>query len=194
MYTIKLFSLAEFNQSDDAKAFFESKFCYFIYDNLINSKVENDGDIEICEIEKDEMIGFLDHLDNFRDELDWIFAVPLDEWLEDDDPEVLQEIWMRIAHKDWDLYSYPYMEMAYCYRLLMMRWYIQNIYAAFDKVVMVVEKQGCSQIFKGVALMRRHHNRRSNKRVIGSKIVVPQIGCRRNLEALTSCTFAGIQI
>ena len=138
VFTIKLYSLTDFNNS--VEPFFESKFCYFIYDNLINSKVENDGDIEICEIEKDEMIGFLDRLDNFRDEFDWIFAVPLDEWLEDDDPEMLFEIWMRIAGPDWDKFEFPYMEMAYCYRLINMRWYIKNIYATFDKVVMVVER------------------------------------------------------
>ena len=140
MFTIKLFSLAEFNQSDDAKPFFESKFCYFIYDNLINSKVENDGDTEICVIEKDEMIGFLDRLEKFREEFDWIFAAPLDEWLKDNDPAVLQEVWIRLAGPDWDMFDFLYIEMAYCYRLLMMRWYIKNIYATFDKVVMVVER------------------------------------------------------
>lgn len=140
MFTIKLYSLAEFKESSDVKPFFESKFCYFIYDNLINSRVENDGQISIVEIEKDEMLKFLDRLDNFRDEFDWIFAVPLDEWLEDDDPEMLLETWKRVAGPDWDMFGFPYMEMAYCFRLLMMRWYIKNIYATFDKVVMVVEK------------------------------------------------------
>ena len=140
MYTIKLFSLADFNQSDDVKAFFESKFCYFIYDNLINSKVENDGDIEICEIEKDEMIGFLDRLEKFRDEFEWIFAAPLDEWLDDNDPEVLQDIWIRLAGPNWDMFDFLYIEMAYCYRLLMMRRSIENIYNSGDKVIMVVER------------------------------------------------------
>ena len=141
MPTIKLYSLAEIKESsNDVKPFFESKFCYFIYDNLVNSKVENDGDTEICEIEKDEMLRFLDRLDNFRDEFDWIFAVPLDEWLEDDDPEMLLETWKRVAGPDWDMFNYPYMEMAYCYRLLMMRRSIKNLYVTGDKIVMVVER------------------------------------------------------